>query len=223
LKKNGFIATSLIYTFFLIFITLFLTIIGDYLQNKILLDTTEESIKANLHTKLNVSSLNVGDIIQFVSDCDNLSSEMNNIEKIYIVANVKNKEVVLYQYQLSEIEGLELTCQLTDSYIENDLVLNGNSNTTTLNKVLYTYESTEMYLIGEYKILKRLATGESCLKDNKYNTDIGCYHEPISANKYRKRFTSTELDGKDKCHLSDDISGTLYIKWDPSIDECVLK
>ena len=37
MKKNGFIATSLIYSFFLIFITLFLTIIADYLQDKVLL------------------------------------------------------------------------------------------------------------------------------------------------------------------------------------------
>lgn len=48
-KKNGFIATSLIYSFFLIFITLFLTIIADFLQNKVLLNTIENDIKEEIN------------------------------------------------------------------------------------------------------------------------------------------------------------------------------
>ena len=47
MNKKGFIATSLIYSFFLIFITLFLTIIADYLQNKVLLNTIEKGKKKN--------------------------------------------------------------------------------------------------------------------------------------------------------------------------------
>lgn len=45
MNKKGFIATSLIYSFFLIFVTLFLSVIADYLQNKVLLNTIERDIK----------------------------------------------------------------------------------------------------------------------------------------------------------------------------------
>ena len=49
MNNKGFIATSLIYSFFLIFITLFLTIIADYLQNKVLLNTIEKGIKEDIN------------------------------------------------------------------------------------------------------------------------------------------------------------------------------
>ncbi len=48
-KKNGFIATSLIYSFFLVFITLFFTIIADYLQNKVYLNRLEEELKETIN------------------------------------------------------------------------------------------------------------------------------------------------------------------------------
>lgn len=69
-KKNGFIATSLIYSFFLVFITLFLTIIADYLQNKVLLNTIESDIKEDLNGTKNIVDFNIGDIIvfQFTND-----------------------------------------------------------------------------------------------------------------------------------------------------------
>ena len=44
MNNKGFIATSLIYSFFLIFITLFLTIIADYLQNKVLLNRYDKGV-----------------------------------------------------------------------------------------------------------------------------------------------------------------------------------
>lgn len=68
-KKNGFIATSLIYSFFLIFITLFLTIIADYLQQKVLLSTIEQGIKDELNNSKGIRDFNIGDklVFQFTS------------------------------------------------------------------------------------------------------------------------------------------------------------
>ena len=63
-KKNGFIATSLIYSFFLVFITLFLTIIADYLQNKVLLNTIESDIKEDINkTKYITDFIDGSDIV----------------------------------------------------------------------------------------------------------------------------------------------------------------
>lgn len=64
-KKNGFIATSLIYSFFLVFITLFLTIIADYLQNKVLLNTIESDIKEEINKTKYIGDFLVGDELTF--------------------------------------------------------------------------------------------------------------------------------------------------------------
>ena len=68
MNKKGFIATSLIYSFFLIFITLFLTIIADYLQNKVLLNTIEKGIKEDLNFGLTCNDFDVNDEIFFQGD-----------------------------------------------------------------------------------------------------------------------------------------------------------
>ena len=65
MNKKGFIATSLIYSFFLIFITLFLTIIADYLQNKVLLNTIEKGIKEELNNGMGCSDFEAGDRLVF--------------------------------------------------------------------------------------------------------------------------------------------------------------
>lgn len=70
MKKNGFIATSILYSFFLIFLTLFLGLITNYLHNRILLakieDTSREILYGINNTKL--TDLSVGDHIKFKSD-----------------------------------------------------------------------------------------------------------------------------------------------------------
>ena len=74
-KKNGFIATSLIYSFFLVFITLFLTIIADYLQNKVLLNTIESDIKEDINkTKYITDFIDGSDIltIQWAGSISNI-------------------------------------------------------------------------------------------------------------------------------------------------------
>ena len=44
-KTNGFIATSLLYSFFLAFITVFVAMLAIYLQNRVYLDKLEDSSK----------------------------------------------------------------------------------------------------------------------------------------------------------------------------------
>ena len=51
MKKNGFIATSLLYTFFLAFITLFIGMITIYLQNRVYLNKLEDSSKNAIYIR----------------------------------------------------------------------------------------------------------------------------------------------------------------------------
>ena len=48
MKKNGFIATSILYSIFLVFLTLFLALILAYLHNQILLQKINDAAKSNL-------------------------------------------------------------------------------------------------------------------------------------------------------------------------------
>lgn len=70
MKKNGFIATSILYSFFLIFLTLFIGLVANYLHNRILLakieDTSREILYGINNTKL--TDLSVGDHIKFRTD-----------------------------------------------------------------------------------------------------------------------------------------------------------
>ena len=68
MNNKGFIATSLIYSFFLIFVTLFLGIIADYLQDKVLLNTIEKGIKVDLNSSMGIQDFEVGDVLSFIGD-----------------------------------------------------------------------------------------------------------------------------------------------------------
>ena len=63
MNNKGFIATSLIYSFFLIFVTLFLTIVADYLQDKVLLNTIEKGIKTELNNELAITDISLASVV----------------------------------------------------------------------------------------------------------------------------------------------------------------
>lgn len=65
MKKNGFIATSLLYAFFLVFISLFIVLLLNYLHNRLLIQKIDDNAKVVLsginNTKL--TDLKVGDYV----------------------------------------------------------------------------------------------------------------------------------------------------------------
>lgn len=94
MKKNGFIATSILYSFFLVFVTLFVTLISAYLHNRILLSSMNQSAWDTLVSINNtkISDLSVGDYISF--DTDKSGSVINSDAKwitAYITTNGDNK------------------------------------------------------------------------------------------------------------------------------------
>ena len=91
-NNKGFIATSLIYSFFLIFITLFLTIIADYLQNKVLLNTIENGIKEDINYGLKCDDFNYDS--NDPNKSDKLVFQGNNLN--ILNPNIKTDGSVLY-------------------------------------------------------------------------------------------------------------------------------
>ena len=105
MKKNGFIATSILYTFFLVFLSLFVALIANYLHNRILLAKIDEKSREILYginnTKL--SDLEVGDHIKFKSD-DNLL----NSDATWIVVAVENVGSNKKYHFLSDLNAAKL-------------------------------------------------------------------------------------------------------------------
>ena len=158
MKKNGFIATSLIYSFFLIFITLFLTIIVDYIQNKINLEYQESSVKAKLNNVVTAKDFEPGDYIAFDEDCNDPSPAFGSE---YIVANVYLKNYAqcggvdtnqpydcmwIYSFDLYNVDPDSDSDPHTDALQTSDITRDIDVNYTTIttvNEILYTFNTCD--------------------------------------------------------------------------------
>ncbi len=128
MNNKGFIATSLIYSFFLIFITLFLTIIADYLQNKVLLNTIEKGIKEDINNSMGIQDFEVGDKLYFVEN-------INDFNGLYYICSISYKVDTTGKDELylssgedcSSTSGLDITGKRLK------IVKNGNVSDNTIN------------------------------------------------------------------------------------------
>ena len=114
MNNKGFIATSLIYSFFLIFVTLFLGIIADYLQDKVLLNTIEKGIKEDLNSTMGIQDFEVGDKLYFNVDVSGIGKGLYYICSIsYRVdttdTNEKDKLYLSSSEDCSSTNGLDIT------------------------------------------------------------------------------------------------------------------
>lgn len=109
MKKNGFIATSILYSFFLIFITLFVALITNYLHNQVLISALDEAswdiLMGINNTK--ISDLQPGDRVRFAN---NVSLAFLNENTNWVVAYVQNKDANTKTYYFfSDIHALQNT------------------------------------------------------------------------------------------------------------------
>ena len=82
MNNKGFIATSILYSFFIVFLGLFLGVIREYLQDKILLNSIEVGIKRDLNTSMSINDFKVGDKIAFKEgfDSNNISIDCGDTD-----------------------------------------------------------------------------------------------------------------------------------------------
>ncbi len=110
MNNKGFIATSLIYSFFLIFITLFLTIIADYLQNKVLLNTIEKGIKEDINSTIGIQDFEVGDKLYFVENINGFNGLFYICSISYKIDTTGKDELYLSSSEdCSSTSGLDIT------------------------------------------------------------------------------------------------------------------
>ena len=76
MKKNGFIATSILYSFFLVFITLFVSLVANYIHNQVLIRRQNEESREKLMNinNMDITKISVGEYVKF---------QTSNIEVLY--------------------------------------------------------------------------------------------------------------------------------------------
>lgn len=112
MKKDGFIATSVLYSFFLIFITLFVALIMNYLHNQVLIKKIDSEAWNFLQevNNLKVTDLEVGDYIKFKNKPGTV---ILNEDATWTVAYIEESGTTKHYYFLSD-----LTAQEVDVYIK---------------------------------------------------------------------------------------------------------
>ena len=145
MKKNGFIATSLIYSFFLIFITLFLAIITESLQQKLWLNEIEKGIKDEINSSMGIKDFEVGDMINISK-----SGENPEIYSYWVIANIDygSKNLILYSFDFNGTVpscSSPITVSVPTDLVYNNLINDINSgymNYTYFNKIIYTFDNS---------------------------------------------------------------------------------
>lgn len=118
MKKNGFIATSILYSFFLVFITLFVALILNYLHNQVLISAIDEASWEMLlginNTK--ISDLEVGDHIKFSTTP---GQTLINEDATWVVAYIETSGTNKKYYFLSDLfaQNSEVFYKLTTDRI----------------------------------------------------------------------------------------------------------
>ena len=106
MKKNGFISTSLIYTFFLIFLTLMLLLLNSYAKNRTLLNEYKDKIKESFTV-------------------NNTTNNNNNefIINVYVLEN-SERQLITYNEDMTFDENYtfqEFSCQNSSNITFNEI------------------------------------------------------------------------------------------------------
>lgn len=119
MKKNGFIATSILYSFFLIFITLFVVLVSNYIHNQVLIsalnDASWDILMGINNTK--ISDLEPGDHLRFANNSKVDSLNFMDDSANWVVAYVQKKDANTKTYYFfSDINAPKSTIMYQLSY-----------------------------------------------------------------------------------------------------------
>lgn len=108
MKRNGFIATSILYSFFLVFISLFIALILNYVHNQLLISRINEKAQTKLSEINNtkISDLEVGDFVTIANDYTILTSEREhplNSDAKWVVARIDTSGTQKHYYFVSDL------------------------------------------------------------------------------------------------------------------------
>ncbi len=107
MRKNGFIATSILYAFFLVFITLFVALITNYLHNQVLLSVIDNQAWETLLSINNkkFTDLVVGDHIKMANIKEDGRSYALNDDATWVVGYIETSGSTKTYYLLSDFKA----------------------------------------------------------------------------------------------------------------------
>ncbi len=165
MRKNGFIATSLLYSFFLVFCALLVGLVGNYLHNQILLNNVIDGVKEDLSRKLTIADVKVGDRVKMplfiygkttdtewivsAKDSDSVTVVTKDVEfttNLYNNKTALDSELAIYNIRIGG-------SPIGITYLTNDQIaafkdIKSDKETEFLGTVLLNKESQYLYLNG---------------------------------------------------------------------------
>lgn len=179
MNKNGFIATSLLYSFFLLFCVLILLFVGNLGHESILMNKEVEKINEDLHSIKSLKDAEIGSYFRlnvciskdkegFINASDTLDYVLFNINEEKALFVSKN-----YSYKLSNLELLNEF--LKSIYVQNDI-----NKITSRSLNINDFELIKT--IGDNDIKNKIiysdfATGTKYLLLNKSNYSLSKVYE----------------------------------------------
>lgn len=141
MRRDGFIATSILYSFFLVFVTLFIALVMNYLHNQVLIkkindDSWKLLVEIN-NTK--ISNLDVGDYIKFRTEAE---PNFLNGDSTWVVAYIETVGDSKIYYFLSDLtaHNVDIRYKLTT-----DNITKWHSTTISVYNDLRNLRPTSIY------------------------------------------------------------------------------
>ena len=105
MRKNGFIATSLLYAFFLVFVSLFLVLLLSYLHNRVLIGKINDNARENLSgiNNTKISDMQVGSYVQWKNANQTAKTNPMNDTGSWIVSKIEEDGDNKTLYLLSDL------------------------------------------------------------------------------------------------------------------------
>lgn len=188
MKKNqGFIATSLLYSFFLVFCALLLALVGSFMHNRVLLDHTVDNIKKELSNALDkkISLTEIGNYVKMPLFSSIADVNLEDIKWIVASKNTVNKTITLISdnavVMTNNYRNIAAFNEEVNSYF--NLYTTGSTNSSYVRSVT-NQDITSFQNVTDITIRKALLS-----EGNSY-----LYHNTTNNNFYLYQYTCTTSD-----------------------------
>ena len=121
MNKKGFVASSILYSFLIVFVALIMTIIANYAHNRVLMNRISDDIKKEIETT------NDNDISGAITpEIGSIFTPVRYDGSIWRVANSNNKNATWYNYRDKKWANAVLTTEIVDTTegaeVSNDVI-----------------------------------------------------------------------------------------------------
>lgn len=179
MNRKGFVATSLLYSFFLLFCAIILAFVGSLGHNTVLLNKEIDKINEDIHTTKYIYNVNVGDYFRLnICVTDDKKDLFNSGDTIDYILFSKNNGLGYfvsknYSYKLNNLELLNNI--INSIYVKND------------NKIIKSRSMTE----NDYNVINSI--GDNKIKDIILKGDFNNTSKYLLANNSNNYYSGSKV------------------------------